>query len=615
MSADKQDQIDSPPAKPLITPSDCAQYVLLVIIYLLALFCLGTHMMLPGCPGFALYVCWVCGLLGGKLMVAMKQPALLGMLIAGILLRNIGEPSLVEPLPDTWAGAVRVFGLSVILMRSGLELDLSAIKRIGAACVRLTVLPGCSEAMVVGAAGAVLFQMPIALSLSLGFILAAVSPAVVVGGMFDLQSRGYGTAKGIPSLVVAAASFDDVVAITGYSLCIGFAVPSEEANLLWEAMHGPINVGLGTVLGFAGGMVVAYNPMWDTDLKRTLAAGLVGLMLAFGCNMLHFTGAGALASLISTCVAAAQWTKLANKQAEERKAHEKENNSVDTTSTKDTLKQHADDHDVHDDASHWAHAVETNLAVLWSLVAQPLLFCVIGSALNFRELDPSTIPLSIIVILLGVAVRCPVAGAAVSGCGLNRKEQLFVGLAWIPKATVQAALGGIPLEVVRANIDKHENPELFAKYEKWGLQILTTAVFSILITAPIGLLVIQNLGDKWLSYDGAPQQTDEEEEVEVEATDSQRDHAHHHAPSSKRDTITMRSVILNGEYMIKEQNSKDVLDPEDIQLPMSGADNHRHARTIQPPRRRESKDNNGAMWQTAGRVLCGGACMPNDDRR
>jgi len=144
---------------------------------------------------------------------------------------------------------------------------------------------------------------------------------------------------------------------------------------------------------------------------------------------------------------------------------------------------------------------------------------------------------------------------------------------------------------------------------------LTTAVFSILITAPIGLLVIQNLGDKWLSYDGAPQQTDEEEEVEVEATDSQRDHAHHHAPSSKRDTITMRSVILNGEYMIKEQNSKDVLDPEDIQLPMSGADNHRHARTIQPPRRRESKDNNGAMWQTAGRVLCGGACMPNDDRR
>merc|ERR1712187_476757 len=87
------------------------------------------------------------------------------------------------------------------------------------------------------------------------------------------------------------------------------------------------------------------------------------------------------------------------------------------------------------------------------------------------------------------------------GTRLNRIERSFVGLAWIPKATVQAALGGIPLDIVRTSMDPAQDPELYAKYEKWGLQILTTAVLSILITAPIGLLVIQNLGHRWLTND------------------------------------------------------------------------------------------------------------------
>lgn len=99
--------------------------------------------------------------------------------------------------------------------RSGLELDLGALKRAGGAAVRLTACPGVVEAMVVGGMAVAVWDMPIALGLTLGFVLAAVSPAVVVTGMFDLQKRGYGVKKGIPSLIVAAASFDDVLAITG----------------------------------------------------------------------------------------------------------------------------------------------------------------------------------------------------------------------------------------------------------------------------------------------------------------------------------------------------------------------------------------------------------------
>merc|ERR1719428_527765 len=189
-------------------------------------------------------------------------------------------------------------------------MDMGAVKRLGFAVVRLTVLPGVTEAFTVAGMSTVMFGMPFPLGLALGFILGAVSPAVVVGGMFDLQRRGYGVAKGIPSLVVAAASFDDVVAITGYSLCIGFAISTGHSNLLWEAMHGPINVGLGLFLGVLGGNFVAIHAMWDTGLKRTMIVALMGLTLAFACSAFHFTGAGALASLVTTCVAARCWGKL-----------------------------------------------------------------------------------------------------------------------------------------------------------------------------------------------------------------------------------------------------------------------------------------------------------------
>lgn len=99
--------------------------------------------------------------------------------------------------------------------RSGLELDIQSLRRAGGAAIRLTACPGLVEAAVVGGLAVALFNMPIALGITLGFVLAAVSPAVVVSGMFDLQKRGYGVRKGIPSIIVAAASFDDVLAITG----------------------------------------------------------------------------------------------------------------------------------------------------------------------------------------------------------------------------------------------------------------------------------------------------------------------------------------------------------------------------------------------------------------
>merc|ERR1719399_127686 len=145
-------------------------------------------------------------------------------------------------------------------------MDFAAVKRVGMAVVRLTVLPGVPEAVTVAACSVGIFGMPFPLGLSLGFILGAVSPAVVVGGMFDLQQRNYGVKKGVPSLVVAAASFDDVVAISGFSLCIGFAIGS--GDLASQLLHGPLEVILGVGTGFCGAYLCALTTLWDKPMKR-----------------------------------------------------------------------------------------------------------------------------------------------------------------------------------------------------------------------------------------------------------------------------------------------------------------------------------------------------------
>ena len=131
---------------------------------------------LPTNPAWCLYIIWVCSHLGAILIGMCRLPPLLGMLLSGILLKNL-PIDLVEGLPKSWSSGVRAVGLSVILMRSGLELDYEAIKKIGWMAGRLTVLPGTSEAFLAGLVAHGLFGMPVPLAFSLGFILAAVSPA------------------------------------------------------------------------------------------------------------------------------------------------------------------------------------------------------------------------------------------------------------------------------------------------------------------------------------------------------------------------------------------------------------------------------------------------------
>ena len=161
-------------------------------------------------------VLWILSLLGGFLFQIAKI-SLLGSLLVGILLKHVFNFS----VDSLFADVIRSSSLCVILLMSSVEIDINKVRQLGLVCIRLTCIPGLCEAIVTSLLAVWAFHMPFSMALVLGFLLAAVSPAVLVPGVMRLKEMGYGVTKGIPSLVMAAASFDDIAAITGFSASLG----------------------------------------------------------------------------------------------------------------------------------------------------------------------------------------------------------------------------------------------------------------------------------------------------------------------------------------------------------------------------------------------------------
>jgi len=462
--------------------------------YTMLLFIFKAEFMWAWGPGFALTLTWLCSKAGGELMKKMGLPGLTGNLLAGILLKNIVpngdvEFKTVRGLPDEWASDVITVGLTIIFLRGGLEIDLELVKKAGTVALRLTAMPGVSEALTVACVSMILFKMNFMLGLSLGFILAAVSPAVVVGAMFELKKKGFGVKQNIPVLVVAAASFDDVVAISGFAICISFAIPSAHSSTvttILHATHGPVTLLLGILGGALGAAVTSVTKVWDRPWKRTGIVVSLGFIFSFGAKRLEqiwvvehahpiAASTGILAALCMAGFTSYCWERG-------------------YSATGRCFKTEGD--------FHFAHDVESQLAHVWDALAQPLLFGIVGSFLDFRVMQATTAMKAITTVLCGLSMRTTIAFFATCGTPLKLKERLFVAIAWLPKATVQAAFAGVPLQLMlKKKVDEWDSDEQRLEYEQWGRDILTTAVLAILMTAPIGLILIQQLGPRWLEKD------------------------------------------------------------------------------------------------------------------
>ena len=217
----------------------------------------------PKGPVFALECVFVAGVLGGRLvsLIAKKTevplPPLVGMLGAGILLRNVPYLRIYigEAVDAGSSSALRTCALALILARAGLGLDAAALKRLRWAAARLAAVPCLVEAGVVAliASRPFVFDFPAGWACLLGFVVAAVSPAVVVPSLLALRDAGYGTATGIPTLVVAAAALDDVLSLAGFGICLPFAVSSAARqgvlpSTAWAAaVRAPVEIVAGRV--------------------------------------------------------------------------------------------------------------------------------------------------------------------------------------------------------------------------------------------------------------------------------------------------------------------------------------------------------------------------------
>ncbi|ELU16618.1 hypothetical protein CAPTEDRAFT_34319, partial [Capitella teleta] len=426
-----------------------AQGLTLVLCLLLAwglLWGITGAQALPGGNLFSIFIVVVCASVGGRLVQIIHLPPLLGMLIVGFALRNIPVINVAKDIDPMWSGALRNTALAVILTRAGLGLDPVALRKLSRGVFLLAFSPCIAETVVEAIAAHFILGFPWLWGVMLGFVLAAVSPAVVVPSMLSLHEQGYGVIKGIPTLVIAAASVDDVLAISGFGVALGIAF--SKGDLVWTIFKGPLEAVLGIVYGFLLGFLGWYFPHsqhGSRNLFRFLFLFAAGLFSIFVSLRAELSGAGALGALTTAFVVAVKWRG-------EMEAH--------TTMP-----------------------VSEAFAVLW-VVFQPVLFSLIGAEVSIEALQPKTVGLGLAVLGLGLSLRLVVSFLAVFGLNFNWKEKFFIPLAWLPKATVQAAIGSYALDTARAFGSDPEDIKL-------GTQVvLTIAVLSIVITAPLGAAAI-----------------------------------------------------------------------------------------------------------------------------
>lgn len=348
--------------------------------------------------------------------------------------------------------------LLIILLRAGLHLVPEYLRYLSFSSIRVIGIPFFVETLTVGAGSIVFFKFNFMWSLLIGFVLAAVSPAVVVPCMIRIQQSGLSEGKGIPTLNIAAASIDDVLSVTGFNIFLGFAIDTgehSEMSTTMKLLQGPLQIILGIAFGLIMGFILWYIPEHydncDDDSKkhhvpRFLLLLMAGMFALFGSNYVEMEAAGPLAVLVMAFMATIKWSQNC-----------------------------------------WEEDNEHSLKVIW-LILKRFLFCLIGCELKFNVLDADVVGKAVACLMIGIVLKVIVSYLVTYNIGLNHKERLFVAFSWVPKATVQAAIGPAALAIAVTEEDKIN-----------GKIILTAAALSILITAPLGAIFMDFLCTRLLT--------------------------------------------------------------------------------------------------------------------
>lgn len=382
------------------------------------------------------------GLVTGWLFSKVKLPSLLGMILIGIIL----SPYCLNMIDESIlmiSGDLRQIALVIILTRAGLSLNISDLKKVGRPAVLMCFLPACVE--MVGT----IFFAPVLLGVSvleaavIGSVIAAVSPAVIVPRMIKLIEEGYGQEKSIPQLILAGASVDDVFVIVVFTAFITLAATGEisASNFLQI----PVSIALGVLLGCAVGMILVsfFRKYHMRDSVKILIILSVSFLLLEIQNRLEgvIPVSGLLAIMSMGIIINQKYSVLAKR-------------------------------------------LSVKYNTLW-LGAEIFLFVLVGVAVDLKYAMAAGVA---VIVLIVLALLFRMTGVAVSliRTKLTKRERVFCMIAYTPKATVQAAIGTIPMTMGL----------------ECGSIVLTVAVVSILITAPFGAICVDNMYKKLLTKSG-----------------------------------------------------------------------------------------------------------------
>ncbi len=382
---------------------------------------------------------FLLGMLLGSVLKKIHLPRLLGYLITGIMLGpyalNMLDGSILSISTD-----LRRLALIIILTRAGLALDLEDLKKVGRPAILMCFVPACFEIIGVVILAPQLLSVSVLDAAVMGTVVAAVSPAVVVPKMLHLMETGYGTNKSIPQLILAGASVDDVFVIVLFTAFTGLAKGKTISAFSFAQI--PVSIVKGLLTGIALGIVLCmfFKRVHLRDTAKVIILLSVSfLLIAIEHALNQYIPFSALLAVMSVGIA------------------------------------------IQSRSISMASRLSSKFSKLW-VAAEVLLFVLVGATVDINYALAAG---NSAVILIFVAMIFRMAGVFVTllNTQLNIKERLFCMVAYTPKATVQAAIGSLPLAMGLAS----------------GKIILTVAVLAILITAPFGAFGIDLLYKKCLS--------------------------------------------------------------------------------------------------------------------
>ena len=379
---------------------------------------------------FSLTLIFLSGIILGSIFNRLKLPQLIGMLLTGIILGpfllNLLDPKILSISAD-----LRQIALIIILTRAGLNLDINDLKKVGRPAVLMCFVPATFEIL-----GMIIFapkflDLGLLDSAILGTVIAAVSPAVVVPKMLKLMEEGYGTDRSIPQMIMAGASVDDVFVIVLFTSFIGLA--SNGTFSMLNLIKIPTSIFFGIFIGFLCAILLIYlfkKIHMRDSLKVIIILIISFLLVTFEHSLTGIIGFSGLLAIMSMGAGIQGKNTILSKR------------------------------------------LSVKYSKLW-IAAEVMLFVLVGATVNIKYALSASIP-AILLIITVLIFRMIGVFLCLVGTSLSYKERLFCMITYCPKATVQAAIGSIPLSMGLSS----------------GNIILTVAVLSILITAPLGAFTI-----------------------------------------------------------------------------------------------------------------------------